>query len=112
MKVLVTGGAGFIGSHVVDKLLLDCNDVVVLDNLFSGNMRNIEHHLHESRFRFVKGDIRQALTVEKAIEVCQGIHKLDRNQSKFVADFPEELLSFRNVFVPFNALTFHPIDNA
>ena len=68
MKVLVTGGAGFIGSHVVDKLMLDGHDVVVLDNLYSGNMRNIEHHLNEYRFRFVEGDIRQALTVEKAIE--------------------------------------------
>jgi nucleoside-diphosphate-sugar epimerase len=68
MKVLVTGGAGFIGSHVVDKLMLDGHDVVVLDNLFSGNMKNIEHHMNEARFRFVKGDIRQALTVEKAIE--------------------------------------------
>jgi nucleoside-diphosphate-sugar epimerase len=68
MKVLVTGGAGFIGSHVVDKLMIDGHDVVVLDNLYSGNMRNIEHHLDESRFRFVEGDVRQALTVEKAIE--------------------------------------------
>jgi len=68
MKVLVTGGAGFIGSHVVDKLMLDGHDVVVLDNLYSGNMKNIEHHLDESRFRFVEGDIRQPRTVKKAIE--------------------------------------------
>jgi UDP-glucose 4-epimerase len=68
MKVLVTGGAGFIGSHVVDKLMLDGHDVVVLDNLYSGNMINIKHHLNESRFRFVEGDMRKALAVEKAIE--------------------------------------------
>jgi UDP-glucose 4-epimerase len=66
MKVLVTGGAGFIGSHVVYKLMIDGHDVVVLDDLSSGNMSNIEHHLDEPRFRFVEGDIRQPQTVKKA----------------------------------------------
>jgi len=68
MKVLVTGGAGFIGSHIVDKLMLDGHEVVVLDNLSSGNMKNIEHHLDGSGFRFVEGDIRQTRAVEKALD--------------------------------------------
>jgi len=68
MKVLVTGGAGFIGSHVVDRLVLDGHEVVVLDDLSSGSLKNIEHHLDEPGFRFVEGDIRQARTVEKALE--------------------------------------------
>jgi len=68
MKVLVTGGAGFIGSHLVDKLMLDGHEVVVLDDLSSGSLKNIEHHLDEPGFRFVKGDIRHARTVEKALE--------------------------------------------
>jgi len=68
MKVLVTGGAGFIGSHVVDRLVLDGHEVVVLDDLSSGNLENIRHHLDEPGFRFVEGDIRHSRTVEKALE--------------------------------------------
>jgi len=68
MKVLVTGGAGFIGSHLVDKLMLDGHEVVVLDDLSSGSLKNIEHHLDEPGFRFVEGDIRHPRTVEKTLE--------------------------------------------
>jgi len=68
MKVLVTGGAGFIGSHVVDRLMLDGHEVVVLDDLSSGSLENIENHLDEPGFRFVEGDIRHSRTVEKALE--------------------------------------------
>lgn len=68
MKVLVTGGAGFIGSHVVDRLMSEGNEVVVLDDLSSGRSENIEHHLSRPEFSFVKGDLRDKLTVEKALE--------------------------------------------
>jgi len=67
MKVLVTGGAGFIGSHVVDRLMSEGNEVVVLDDLFSGRLDNIKRHLKEPGFRFVEGDIRQSRTVEGAL---------------------------------------------
>jgi UDP-glucose 4-epimerase len=57
-KALVTGGAGFIGSHLVDRLLKEGFDVTVLDNLSSGNMQNFPSNCAEGNFRFVKGDIR------------------------------------------------------
>ncbi|MFT5354682.1 MAG: UDP-glucose 4-epimerase [Polyangiales bacterium] len=57
MRVLVTGGAGFIGSHVVDALLARGDEVLVVDDLSSGNYSNIEGHLANSAFRFVEGDI-------------------------------------------------------
>jgi UDP-glucose 4-epimerase len=51
LKTLVTGGCGFIGSHTVDRLLVDGHEVTVIDNLSSGNARNLEHHKNNPRLR-------------------------------------------------------------
>jgi nucleoside-diphosphate-sugar epimerase len=61
LRVLVTGGAGFIGSHTVDRLLAEDLDVIVLDSLRSGSLENISHHFGEKGFRFVRGDIRMLM---------------------------------------------------
>jgi len=55
--VLVTGGAGFIGSHIVDRLIANNYRVRVLDNLSTGSLTNIERHLGRKHFQFIKGDI-------------------------------------------------------
>ena len=52
-KILVTGGAGFVGSHLVDKLMMEGHEVTVVDNFFTGQKRNIAHWLHHPNFRYV-----------------------------------------------------------
>jgi dTDP-glucose 4,6-dehydratase len=58
-RALVTGGAGFVGSHLCDLLLGDGYDVVAADNLLTGRMANIEHLRNDARFEFVKLDVSQ-----------------------------------------------------
>src|SRR5215468_8081650 len=63
MRVLITGGAGFLGSHLVDRLLEGGHDAIVFDNLLTGRVANIEHHLGHDRFKFVKQDVTEYLHV-------------------------------------------------
>ena len=52
-KILVTGGAGFVGSHLVDKLMMEGHEVTVLDNFFTGQKKNVAHWFHHPNFRCV-----------------------------------------------------------
>jgi len=67
-KALVTGGAGFIGSHLVDRLLSEGFEVVVLDNLSNGSLENIAHHMGRRDFHFVRGDIRNRQLVKRLVK--------------------------------------------
>jgi UDP-glucuronate decarboxylase len=64
MKILVTGGAGFLGSHLCDKLLKEDNEVICVDNLYTGNKKNIYHLLDNNRFEFIRHDIVEPLRLE------------------------------------------------
>ena len=63
-RVLVTGGAGFLGSHLCDRLLKEGNDVVCVDNLFTGSKDNIRHLLSNPYFEFIRHDVIMPLYVE------------------------------------------------
>lgn len=63
-RILVTGGAGFLGSHLCEKLLDLGNDVICVDNLFTGSKDNIRHLMDNNYFEFIRHDITQPLYVE------------------------------------------------
>ena len=68
MRVLVTGGAGFLGSHLCDRLLAEGHEVIAMDNLLTGNLRNIAHLSGEPRFRFVRHDVTQFIAIEGPLD--------------------------------------------
>ena len=68
LKALVTGGAGFIGSHLVDRLMEKGFEVAVLDNFSTGSLKNLSQHLGKANFHLIEGDIRNERDVKKALE--------------------------------------------
>jgi UDP-glucuronate decarboxylase len=64
MKVLVTGGAGFIGSHLCERLLRDGHEVICLDNFFTGRRDNVRHILRSPRFELLRHDVTEPLLIE------------------------------------------------
>lgn len=70
MRVLVTGGAGFIGSHLIDRLIARGDVVRVIDNLSSGQSEFIAHHNNSPQFEFYQGDV---CSIEDVIEATKGI---------------------------------------
>ncbi len=70
-RILVTGGAGFLGSHLCDRLVNEGNDVVCVDNLFTGSKDNIRHLLENPYFEFIRHDVIMPIYVE-----CDQIYNL------------------------------------
>ncbi len=79
MRVVVTGGAGFLGSHLVDKLLELGYSVVVIDNLSSGSLDNIKHNMGSPNFSFIRGDLREAGSWVEAFRGAQAVFHMAAN---------------------------------
>ncbi len=64
MRILVTGGAGFIGSHLCDRLMASGHEVICLDNFYTGHKRNIQHLLNQPNFELIRHDITEPIQLE------------------------------------------------
>ncbi|CAK9873722.1 unnamed protein product [Sphagnum jensenii] len=64
LRVVVTGGAGFVGSHLVDKLMARGDSVIVVDNFFTGRKENVMHHFGNPRFELIRHDVVEPLLLE------------------------------------------------
>ncbi len=103
-NVLVTGGAGFIGSHLVDRLLqMDCF-VRVVDNLSSGSLDNVEVWLDSRRFDFVRGDLKDSGVAEKVVDGVDIVFHLAANPEIRVAEVDPSIHFHENLLTTFNIL--------
>ncbi|VVB51921.1 L-arabinose 1-dehydrogenase (NAD(P)(+)) [uncultured archaeon] len=103
-KIIVTGGAGFIGSHVVDKLLTGENEVTVIDNLSSGKMEFLEHHIHDKNFKFVKLDMLELEKLTYAIKGADFIYHLAANPDVRLGAQNTKVHLEQNIIVTYNLL--------
>jgi UDP-glucose 4-epimerase len=103
MKCLITGGAGFIGSHIVDRLLLGKNQVIVYDNFSTGQKEFIEHHKDDKNFRLIKGDVLDTELLNKSTKGCDIIFHMSANAdikggiNNTEIDFEQNTIATRNV---------------
>ena len=89
-RVLVTGGAGFIGSHLVDKLITEGYNVRILDNLSAGKIENITGHIKDNKAELIVGDIRDSALVTKCLDgIDIVIHFAAQTSVTFSVDHPD-----------------------
>jgi dTDP-glucose 4,6-dehydratase len=69
LRVLITGGAGFVGSHLCDRFLAEGHRVVAMDNLITGNLNNIAHHAGNTHFEFIHHDVSNFIYVPGEVDV-------------------------------------------
>jgi UDP-glucose 4-epimerase len=102
--ILVTGGAGFIGSHLVDKLVELGFSVRVIDNLSSGSLDNIRHHLEKKSIEFINADIKNYEELKKAMSDVVAVFHFAANPEVRLSTTHPEVHFKENIVATFNVL--------
>lgn len=103
-KILITGGAGFIGSHLVDRLIMDDQNVTVFDNLSNGSFKNLERWLENERFRFIKGDLKKPSDLEEAVKDVELVFHSAADAEIRVGETDPSIHFQENLMATFNLL--------
>jgi UDP-glucose 4-epimerase len=101
---LVTGGAGFIGSHLVDRLVSEGWRIRVLDNFSTGRLENIKHHVNSEVVEVVRGDLKDLRCVERALEGVDVVFHFAANPEVRVSTTNPQIHFNENVVATFNLL--------
>jgi len=103
-RILVTGGAGFIGSHLVDRLMMGGQNVTVFDNLSNGSLKNLDRWLENEHFRFIKGDLEKPGDVGEAVKGIELVFHLAANPEVRVGETDPSIHFQENLAATFNLL--------
>jgi len=104
MKAFITGGAGFIGSHLVDTLLGDNHSVTVYDNLSSGNKTFIQHHLKQKEFHFIQADLLNLKRVKQELPDHDIVFHLAANPHVRLGETQTDLDLNQGIVATYNVL--------
>lgn len=103
-RIIVTGGAGFIGSNLIDRLLEKGNKVIVFDNLSSGKMEFIEHHLENPNFSFIKGDLLDPEAIENTCKDADMVYHVAANPDVKLGASDTKVHLDQNILATYNLL--------
>ena len=103
-KIVVTGGAGFLGSHLVDKLILEGDEIIVIDNLFRGQTENIEQHIPNKKFTLLNDEIQNKTKINDALHLANAVIHFASISSVFRSIVEPEIVNTINVTGTLNML--------
>ena len=104
MKIVVTGGAGFLGSHLVDKLIREGEEIIVIDNLFRGQTENIEQHIPNKKFTLLNDEIQNKTKINDALHLADAVIHFASISSVFRSIVEPEIVNTINVTGTLNIL--------
>jgi len=103
-RVPITGGAGFIGSHLIDVLITMEANIIILDNLSSGSLNNIKQHLDNQNLTFIHGDLLNPADVARAVDGCEIVYHLAANPEVRIGSISPDIHYKQNILATYNLL--------